>query len=495
MLKRYVIAIDEGTTSARALIYDIVKNEIIRTATKPLRSVFQKPGWVEQDPNEIYSKVFSALSEAVILSNIKPEEIFNIGITNQRETVLLWDADTGEPCGNAIVWQCRRTAKICAELVSSGYENLIKEKTGLKIDPYFSASKIKWMLENFPKAKTLLNKGKLKAGTIDSYLIWRLTNGNHFTDITNASRTMLFNIKSLSYDEELLKIFNIPIEILPKVLPSDSVFGETNIFGKPVMISGVLGDQQAALFGQGCFKTGEGKNTYGTGCFMLLNTGEKIVYSKSGLLTTIAWQACGKTCYALEGSVFNAGSSVTFLKNNLQLIKSSAETEALANSVPDTAGVYVIPAFTGLGAPYWNSDAKGLITGLTLSATKAHLVRAVLESIAYSSKDVLDCMEADSGIKISELKVDGGASANNFLMQFQSDILNLTLKRPKCIESTALGAIFMSGLKSGAFKSLNDILRRIKYDKEFVSVMDGKTRQQKYKAWKDAVKQCLINKA
>lgn len=491
MVKRYIIALDEGTTSARALIYDAFKNEITRIVNKPLKSVFPNPGWVEQNPNEIFAAQSSALSEAVILSGIKPQEIFSIGITNQRETVALWDAETGEPCCNAVVWQCRRTSKMCEDLIKNGYENLIKEKTGLRIDAYFSATKIRWMLDNCKKAKDALNKGTLKAGTVDSYLIWRLC-GNHYTDVSNASRTMLLNIKTLEWDGELLKLFNIPVEILPKVLPSDSIFGETSILGKSVTLSGCLGDQQAALFGQGCFNAGEGKNTYGTGCFMLMNTGENIVYSENDLLATVAWRAFDKTIYALEGSVFNAGSSVSWLKNNLNLIQKASDTEGLANSVQDTGGVYVVPAFTGLGAPYWNMEAKGLITGLTLSTTKAQIVRAVLESIAYSAKDVLKCMETDSGISLNLLKVDGGASLNNFLMQFQSDILNITLKRPKCIESTAMGAIFMSGLKSGAFSGPDDILQRIEYDKEFYSAMDEKAREDKYNGWLSAVNKALI---
>lgn len=490
MAKRYIIALDEGTTSARALIYDVFKNDITRIVNKPLKSLFPHPGWVEQNPNEIFAATSSALNEAVILSGIKPSEIFSIGITNQRETVALWDAETGEACCNAIVWQCRRTSLMCDNLIKDGYEDFIKKKTGLKIDAYFSASKIKWMLDNCEKAKEALKKGTLKAGTVDSYLIWRLS-GNHFTDVTNASRTMLLNIKTLQWDEELLKLFGIPKEILPNVLPSDGLFGETSISGKPVALCGCIGDQQAALFGQGCFNPGEGKNTYGTGCFMLMNIGENIVYSKNQLLTTVAWQVSDKTVYALEGSVFNAGSSVSWLKNSLKLIQKNTETEELANSVQDTGGVYVVPAFTGLAAPYWNMDARGLITGLTLSTTKAHLVRAVLESIAYSTKDVLKCMEEDSGISLCGLKVDGGASMNNFLMQFQADILDKMLRRPKCIESTAMGAIYMSGLKSGAFKSKEEILPKIEYDKEFSSAMDENTRKNKYDGWLNAVKKAL----
>ena len=493
MQKRYIIALDEGTTSARALVYDVYKNEIVKIVNKPLKSIFPNPGWVEQNLNEIFAAQSSALSEAVILSGIKPDEIFSIGITNQRETVALWDSKTGEACCNAVVWQCRRTAKICEKLQKKGYGTLIREKTGLKIDAYFSASKIRWMLDNSDKAQEVLKKGTLKAGTIDSYLIWRLT-GNHYTDVTNASRTMLLNIKTLEWDKELLKLFDIPCDILPKVLDCDSVFGETLFLGKPVLLSGVLGDQQAALFGQGCVNIGEGKNTYGTGCFMLMNTGDNIVYSDNGLLATVAWRAFGNTKYALEGSVFNAGSSVSWLKNNLNLIKKSSDTQELAESVKDTGGVYLVPAFTGLGAPYWDMEVKGAISGITLSTTKAHIVRAVLESIAYSSKDVFNCMEKDSNISLSELKVDGGASTNDFLMQFQSDILNIPLLRPKCIESTAMGAIYMSGLKSGAFSGLNDIIARIEYDKEFKPVMDENMRQEKYRGWIKAVKNALVKK-
>ena len=491
-MKRYIIAIDEGTTSARAAIYDLQQNKFIYIVNKPFRQIYSKSGWVEQNLNEIYAAQISALSEAVILSKIDVNEILSMGITNQRETVAVWDKTTGEPICNAIVWQCRRTAEHCERLISEGYSELIADKTGLVIDAYFSATKIRWVIDNVPKAKELLNVGKLAVGTIDTYLIYRLTNGKSFvTDYTNASRTMLFNIHTLSWDEELLKLFDIPIEILPKALPSDTCAGETNVLGRLIPVCGFAGDQQCALFGQGCFKTGMAKNTYGTGCFMLLNTGEQPVTSKNHLLTTIGIAAKGIINYALEGSVFSAGSAVQWLRDEMGILSDVKESEAFAKKVDSSNGTFFVPAFNGLGAPYWNMNARGALLGISRNTNKYHIVRAVLESIAFSAADVVREMEKDSGIKVKELRCDGGAGKNDFLMQFQADILGVPVHRAVCIESTALGAVFLSGLTMGAFSDFNSIEKCLTKEKVFSPNMSAKLRKELSKNWKRAVERSL----
>ena len=443
----YVIALDAGTTSVRAFLFDTVSGKFVHRVQQEVEQRFPHPGWVEQDANEIYYKAIYCLNDCVRFAG--SEQIAGIGIANQRETVIAWNAKTGEAIAPAVVWQCRRTSAYCAAL-DEETKTMIRERTGLIPDAYFSASKIRWILDNVPQAKTLANEGNLRVGTVDCYLVWKLTEGKTFaTDYTNASRTMLFHLRDLKWDGDLLERFGIPRGILPEARPCDAPMGETLIGGRRIPIAGVLGDQQAALFGQGCLQAGEGKITYGTGLFLLFNTGKNCVKSQRGLLTTVGYSLGGNTVYALEGSAFNAGSAVQWLRDGMELISESAESERIASSVPDCGGVYFVPAFTGLGAPYWDGDARGLLSGITRSTTRAHVVRAVLESIAYGARDLAECMEADSGIYLRELKCDGGASANNFLMQFQADVLGVGINRPVERESTALGAALACAVASG----------------------------------------------
>ena len=457
--KEYLMALDQGTTSSRCIIFN--KNgEIVSSAQKEFTQYFPKSGWVEQDPNEIWSSELGVMVEAMARNGIESDEIAAIGITNQRETTICWDRVTGEPVYNAIVWQCRRTAAMVDKLKDNGYEDLIKSKTGLILDPYFSATKIAWILENVEGAREKADKGELMFGTVDTWLIYKLTKGKVYaTDYTNAARTMLFNIHTLEWDKELLDLFNIPVTMLPEVKNSSELYGMTDetVFGGAVAIAGVAGDQQAALFGQCCFNEGEGKNTYGTGCFLLMNTGKKAVESRNGLLTTIAIGLNGEVSYALEGSVFVAGAAIKWLRDELKLINTAEETYDLAMSVEDSNGVYVVPAFTGLGAPYWDAYARGAVFGLSRGSNKAHFVRATLESLAYQTLYVLKAMEEDSGIELSSLRVDGGASANDFLLQFQADIVGTEIVRPKVIETTALGAAYLAGLAVGYYKDTEEI--------------------------------------
>ncbi|NLC67807.1 MAG: glycerol kinase GlpK [Clostridiaceae bacterium] len=494
MRKKYIIALDQGTTSSRAVIFDTGTMEVKYIKSKPHKQIYPQPGWVEHDPEEILAAQVEVMREAVRDSGISPCEVACIGITNQRETVVVWDKSTGKPVYNAIVWQCRRTAGLCDRLKNDGLQEVIKEKTGLVIDAYFSGTKIQWILDNVPGASEMARKGELLAGTIDSWLVWNLTGGKlHVTDYSNASRTMLYNIKNLDWDEDLLHKMDIPRSIMPRVVPSSGIIGETceDILESRVPISGIAGDQQAALFGQACFDEGTAKNTYGTGCFILMNTGKRPVESRHGLLSTIAWAIGSEVEYALEGSVFNAGSVIQWLRDEVGLIKTARDSEAEAEKTGDTGGVYVVPAFTGLGTPYWDMYARGLIIGITRGTRKEHLVRAALESIAYQSMDVLEAMKADSGMDVTELKVDGGASANNFLMQFQADIINMNVIRPKIIETTALGAAFLAGLGTGTWESKKDIQGKWVPDKVFIPSMDDDTRKRKYSGWKKAVERSM----
>jgi len=487
--KKYVIALDQGTTSSRAVVFNR-NSEIVAIKSKSLNQIYPLPGWVEHNGLEIWKDQLEVLRDVVKSSGITPEEVDCIGITNQRETVVIWDRKTGIPIYNGIVWQCRRTAAICDDLKSKGLIGIIKEKTGLVIDAYFSGTKIKWILDNVAGARERARAGELLAGTIDSWLVWNLTGGKvHVTDYSNASRTMLYNIKSLDWDGELLDELDIPVGMLPEVVPSSGVLGEISkeILGAGIPISGIAGDQQAALFGQACFDKGSAKNTYGTGCFILMNTGKIPVESNNNLLTTIAWDIGDGVEYALEGSVFNAGSSVQWLRDEMGLIESAPQSEAEALRVPDTGGVYVVPAFTGLGAPYWDMYARGTIVGITRGTKKEHIIRATLEAIAYQSRDVLEAMESDSGIRLTELKVDGGASMNRFLMQFQSDILNVAVNRPVIVETTALGAAYLAGLGTGFWSDKDEIRRKWVSDRIFTPEMDENVRSEKYMNWIRAV--------
>lgn len=495
MEKKYIIALDQGTTSSRAILFDKCGN-IVSSAQKEFTQIYPKASWVEHNPMEIWGSQSGVLREVLETSFIRPDEIAAIGITNQRETTIVWDKNTGKPIYNAIVWQCRRTADLCDRLKEKGLEPIIKQKTGLILDAYFSATKINWILENVEGARDKAENGELLFGTVDTWLIWNLTRGKvHVTDYSNASRTMLYNINELRWDEDILNELNIPKCMLPEVRPSSEVYGYTDeemLAGAKIPISGCAGDQQAALFGQTCFEKGSVKNTYGTGCFLLMNTGDKVVESKNGLLTTIAWGVDGKINYALEGSIFVGGASIQWLRDELRLIYDSGQSEYYANQVDDTNGVYVVPAFTGLGAPYWDMYARGAIFGLTRGAKRGHIVRATLESIAYQTKDVLNAMQEDSGIDLKCLRVDGGASANNFLMQFQSDILDINIDRPKVIETTALGAAYLAGLSVGFYKSVDEIKEKWEIDTEFIPRMDEKRRKILYKGWKRAVERSLL---
>lgn len=494
-MKKYIIALDQGTTSSRAIIFDS-EQKIVGVAQKEFTQIYPKEGWVEHDPMEIWSSQSGVLAEVIARTGVSQHDIIGIGITNQRETTIVWDKNTGKPIYNAIVWQCRRTAKICDELKKIvGLDEYVRENTGLLIDAYFSGTKIKWILDNVEGAREKAERGELLFGTVDTWLIWKLTNGkSHVTDYTNASRTMIYNIKELKWDEKLLEILGIPKSMLPEVKDSSGTFGYANLGGKGghrVPISGVAGDQQAALFGQACFKEGDSKNTYGTGCFLLMNTGKKFVKSKNGLVTTIAIGLNGEVEYALEGSIFIGGASVQWLRDELKLVGEARDTEYFARKVKDNGGVYVVPAFVGLGAPYWDMYARGAIVGLTRGANKNHIIRATLESIAYQTRDVLEAMQEDSGIKLGNLKVDGGAAANNFLMEFQSDILGTVVRRPVTLETTALGAAYLAGLAVGFWESKEEISTQWKLDKEFLPVMEEETRNKKYSGWKKAVKRAM----
>ncbi len=489
-MKKYIIAIDQGTTSSRAILFN-KKGEIISSSQKELKMIYEKTDYVEQDAEDIWSSVLSTLAECIIQANILPEEISSIGITNQRETTILWDKRDGKPIYKAIVWQSKQSNYICDELKKQNYSQLFQEKTGLLIDPYFSGTKIKWIIDNVAGAKQLMADGHLMFGTIDTWLLYKLS-GNvvHKTDYTNASRTLLYNIFEKKWDEELLDILGINKNILPQVCDSSSLFGTTSrkvFLGAEVPIAGILGDQQAALFGQLCTEKGSIKNTYGTGCFMLMNTGETPALSKKGLLTTIAYSIDGKVTYALEGSVFVAGSAIQWLRDSLNFFEEAANSEELAMSVENNYGVYVVPAFVGLGTPYWDTEAKGAIFGLTRGTTKAHITRATLEALAYQTKDVIDIMASEAKLTPKILKVDGGASMNNFLMQFQSDLLNIKISRPKINESTALGAAFMSGLATGFYKNIEELENIIILDKVFLPKMTDFERKKLYNNWKIAV--------
>lgn len=495
MDRKYIMALDQGTTSSRAILFDKEGN-VVATSQKEFTQFYPKIGWVEHNPMEIWGSQSGVMREVLETNSIRPEEVCAIGITNQRETTIVWEKSTGKPIYNAIVWQCRRTSEICDELKEKGSEKLIKDKTGLILDAYFSATKIKWILDNVEGAREKAENGELLFGTVDTWLIWNLTRGKvHVTDYTNAARTMLYNIKELKWDDEILEILDIPKSMLPDVKPSSYIYGHTDegmLSGAQIPIAGCAGDQQAALFGQTCFEEGSAKNTYGTGCFMLMNTGENIVESKHGLLTTIAWGVDGKVEYALEGSIFIGGASIQWLRDELRVLYDAKQSEFYANSVKDTNGVYVVPAFAGLGAPYWDMYARGAIMGLTRGANRAHLVRATLESIAYQVKGVLNAMQEDSGLKLKDLRVDGGASSNNFLMQFQSDILDVNIDRPKVVETTALGAAYLAGLAVEFYNNKDEIKKSWIIDREFIPNMSDDKRNLLYKGWKKAVSRSLL---
>lgn len=489
-MAKYIMALDAGTTSNRCILFN-EKGEMCSVAQKEFTQYFPKPGWVEHDANEIWSTQLGVAVEAMAKIGAKAEDIAGIGITNQRETTIVWDKNTGEPIYNAIVWQCRRTSEYCDSLKENGLTDKFREKTGLMIDAYFSGTKLKWILDNVEGARERAERGELLFGTVETWLIWKLTKGRaHVTDYSNASRTLLFNIKDLTWDKEILEELNIPECMLPEAKPSSYIYGysDASFFGAPIPISGAAGDQQAALFGQTCFNPGEAKNTYGTGCFMLMNTGETPVYSKNGLVTTIAWGLDGKVNYALEGSIFVAGAAIQWLRDELKVIDSAEDSEYMATKVKDTNGCYVVPAFTGLGAPHWDQYARGTIVGITRGVNKYHIIRATLESLAYQVNDVLQAMKADSGIELEALKVDGGASANNFLMQFQSDMINAPVKRPKCVETTAMGAAYLAGLAVGYWKNKEDVIKNWAIDRTFEPAMPDQERSIRINGWNKAVK-------
>lgn len=489
--KKYIVALDQGTTSSRAVVLDKAAN-IVSVSQKEFTQIYPTAGWVEHDPLEIWATQSATLVEAIAKAGINSDEVASIGITNQRETTVVWDRATGKPIYNAIVWQCRRTADICEELKARDLEGYVRENTGLVLDPYFSGTKVKWILDNVEGAREKAEKGELAFGTIDTWLIWNMTQGRvHVTDYTNASRTMLFNIKDLCWDEKMLKELDIPASMLPEVRPSSEVYGQTNIGGKGgtrIPISGIAGDQQAALFGQMCVEPGQAKNTYGTGCFLLMNTGKEKVTSENGLLTTLGCGPKGEVAYALEGAVFMGGASIQWLRDEMGLVDDAKDSEYFATKVDSSNGVYVVPAFTGLGAPYWNAHARGTILGLTRGSSRCHVIRATLESIAYQTRDVLDAMTADSGIKLAALNVDGGAVANNFLMQFQSDLLATDVVRPKVTEVTALGAAYLAGLAVGFWNSIDDVKNVAEIDRTFNPDGDEEKRERRYTGWQRAVK-------
>lgn len=487
---KYVMALDAGTTSNRCILFD-KSGKIISIAQKEFTQYFPQPGWVEHDADEIWSTQLGVAVEAMSKVGASAEDIAAIGITNQRETAIVWDKKTGEPVCRAIVWQCRRTAAYCDQLKEQGYTDMIREKTGLIIDAYFSGTKIRWILDHVEGAREKAEKGELLFGTVETWLIWKLTKGRvHVTDYSNASRTMLFNINTLEWDQEILDLLQIPKAMLPEPMPSSCVYGHTDpsYFGGPIPIGGAAGDQQSALFGQVCFHPGAAKNTYGTGCFLLMNTGEKPVFSQNGLVTTIAWGLDGKVEYALEGSIFVAGAAIQWLRDEMRLIDSAADSEYMAGKVKDTNGCYVVPAFTGLGAPHWDPYARGTIVGITRGVNKYHIIRATLESLAYQVNDVLGAMEADSGISLTSLRVDGGASANDFLVQTQADIIGAPVKRPRCIETTAMGAAYLAGLATGYWKSREEVKENWAIDQVFEPAIDEEERKQKIKGWNKAVR-------
>ena len=490
MGQKYVMALDAGTTSNRAIIFD-VDSKIVGVAQKEFTQHFPQPGWVEHDAEEIWSSMHEVMREALEQSGLVASDIAAIGITNQRETAVIWDRTTGRPIYNAIVWQSRQTADICEDLKRQGLVDEFKEKTGLVIDAYFSGTKVKWILDHVEGARARAEKGELAFGTIDTWLLWKLTGGKeHKTDYSNASRTLMFNIKTLEWDEALLKHLTVPKSLLPEVRPSSEVYGHTipSIIGASVPVAGMAGDQQSALFGQNCFSPGEAKNTYGTGCFLLMNTGEDLCMSKNGLVTTIAWGLDGKVEYALEGSIFVGGSAIQWLRDGLRLVDSAPDSEWVAKKVKDAGGVYMVPAFVGLGAPYWDMNARGMIIGLTRGTTKAHIVRATLDSLAYQTRDVLGAMEADSGNRLATLKVDGGAVANNLLMQFQADLLGVPVDRPQITETTALGAAYLAGLATGVWASKEELKKSWQLDTRFTPALDKKDADKLYKGWRKAVK-------
>ena len=492
-MKQYILALDQGTSSSRAIVFD-EKGSACAVAQREFRQIFPKSGWVEHDPHEIWSSQASVIAEAITMLDINGLNIAGIGITNQRETTIVWDSETEEPVYNAIVWQDRRTSDYCDELKSQGLTDMIRQKTGLIIDAYFSATKIKWILDNVPGARERAEKGKLMFGTVDTWLIWRLTRGEvHVTDVSNASRTMLFNINTLEWDQELLDLFNIPRSMMPEVKSSSEVYGhtKTTIFAHKVPIAGIAGDQQAALFGQMCTEPGMVKNTYGTGCFLLMNSGEKPILSQNNLITTVAWKIGDKVNYALEGSIFVGGSVVQWLRDGLGVINSSSEVEELASRVPDTNGVYFVPALTGLGAPWWDQYARGTIIGISRGTTTAHIARAALEGIAYQTMDITAAMSRDAGIPLKELKVDGGASRNNLLMQFQADILGTRVIRPQVVETTALGAAYLAGLAVGYWSSIDEIRKQWQIDRAFEPSWDEERIRTAKSGWEDAVKRTL----
>lgn len=489
-MAKYVMALDAGTTSNRCILFN-EKGEMCSVAQKEFTQFFPKPGWVEHDADEIWATQYEVAKQAMENVGATATDIAAIGITNQRETTIVWDKATGEPVHHAIVWQCRRTAEYCDSLKDKGLVDKIREKTGLVIDAYFSGTKIRWILENVPGARQRAEAGELLFGTVETWLIWKLTKGKvHVTDYSNASRTMLFNINTLQWDDEILAELNIPKCMLPEAKPSSCVYGEADpsLFGGPIKIGGAAGDQQAALFGQTCYKAGEAKNTYGTGCFLLMNTGEKPIFSKNGLVTTIAWGLDGKVNYALEGSVFVAGASIQWLRDQLRVVDTAPDSEYMATRVKDTAGCYVVPAFTGLGAPYWDQYARGVIVGLTRGCNKYHIVRATVESLAYQVNDVLQAMKADSGIDLAALNVDGGASANNFLMQTQADISGCPVNRPSCVETTAMGAAYLAGIAVGYWKDKEDVIANTSLDRTFAPAISAEERETRIKGWKKAVK-------
>ena len=493
-MKKYILSFDQGTTSSRAILFDKA-GAIIATAQQEFTQIFPKSGWVEHDAMEIWGTQSGVARQVLEETGTRPDEVAAIGITNQRETTVVWDKHTGKPVYNAIVWQCRRTASICDELKAKGWTDIIRQKTGLILDAYFSGTKIKWILDNVAGARERANRGELLFGNIDTWLIWNLTRGKvHVTDYSNASRTMLFNINTLQWDDDILKELNIPRSMLPEVKPSSCVYGNTDehtFGGADIPIAGAAGDQQAALFGQACFDAGMAKNTYGTGCFLLMNTGTTPIISQNGLLTTIAWGIGDTVSYALEGSIFVAGAAIQWLRDQLRLVYDAAETEYYAERVEDTNGVYDVPAFTGLGAPYWDMYARGAIVGLSRGAKREHIVRATLESIAYRTRDVLSAMEKDSGIMLKALKVDGGAAVNNFLMQFQADILNVPVHRPQVLETTALGAAYLAGLAVGFWKDMEEIKRNWAVDRAFTVQMDEAARTQRYAGWQKAITRAM----
>ncbi|WP_314970749.1 glycerol kinase GlpK [Peptostreptococcus stomatis] len=493
-MEKYILSFDAGTTSSRAIIFN-KKGQIINVAQKEFQQIYPKAGWVEHDPMEIWASQSGVAREVLEMSAIRPDQIVGIGITNQRETTLVWDKNTGKPVYNAIVWQCRRTASYCERLKEKGWIDKIRDKTGLVLDAYFSATKIAWILDNVEGAREKAERGDLLFGTVDTWLVWNLTRGKvHVTDYSNASRTMLFNIKDLKWDDEILEALNIPRSMMPEVKDSSCIYGYTDEHtygGARIPIAGIAGDQQAALFGQNCFKPGMVKNTYGTGCFVLMNTGQEMIRSKNGLLTTIAWGIDGKVSYALEGSVFIAGAAIQWLRDELRLVYDSPQSEYYANKIEDTDGVVVVPAFTGLGAPYWDMYARGGIFGLTRGTKREHLVRATLESLAYQSKDVIEAMQEDAKIPLAYLRVDGGASANNFLMQFQADMLNTEVHRPRTLETTSLGAAYLAGLAVGYWKDLDEISEDFSIDRTFKPQMSQEKRDKNYKYWKKAIERAM----